>query len=211
MDETTPKPPGEAWDRIVGESKKAHAAFLDYARMGPARSLRKLHEAYREHVSNGSQTKRQVPTDSFSTLATWSVRNNWQERVKAFDEEQSRIDAQLWEERRRQEREADWDIGSRMRKLAADILTEAPSYLKTQRRVIKGRDGEPDREIVTVRLDGRLAVKAAELASQLQRLAADMAPPKQSHDFNHTGEISFIDFSDGVDPKEDDAEKEGTE
>jgi len=38
-----------AWETLArrdGETAKAHAAFLEYVRMGPGRSLRKLHARY---------------------------------------------------------------------------------------------------------------------------------------------------------------------
>lgn len=49
------------------------------------------------------------------------------------------------------------------------MLAEGPKFIKTTRRVTK--DG---REILTVELNGKFLVEAAEMASKLRRLAAGM-------------------------------------
>lgn len=93
-DENAPK----AWHRIKGESKKAHAAFMDYCEMGPGRSLRKLHDRYVKQAAIAGQTDpesnlviEEPPTEYESTIFTWSARHKWQDRLSAWEEEQERI------------------------------------------------------------------------------------------------------------------------
>ena len=74
------------WDslaRQAGESPKAHAAFLDYVRMGPGRSLRKLHERYCRQ-SDVEPPSDLAPTKRLRTLQEWSVRFAWQKRLAAY-------------------------------------------------------------------------------------------------------------------------------
>jgi len=63
------------------ETAKARKAFEDYYALGPNRSLDKLYQEYK------SQPKAQVPTQRRATLAGWSSRWGWQERVMARDAE----------------------------------------------------------------------------------------------------------------------------
>lgn len=67
-------------NRIKGESKKAHSAFMDYFLMGGGRSLRKLGAKYVEHTSSDYQAK-EPPTKKQNTLMAWSLRNHWQARI----------------------------------------------------------------------------------------------------------------------------------
>lgn len=83
--------------RIVGEngrreSKKSHAAFLDYCHMGFGRSLAALHKIYLE--------TEYPPTRSFPTLANWSKNFGWVKRVEAFDRQQAAHAQAIYEARR---------------------------------------------------------------------------------------------------------------
>lgn len=69
---------GEKQDR---ETKKAIQACNDYLRMGPGRSLQKLHQIYIESTSDIPLTKH------LRTLAEWSRNYNWQARANAYDTE----------------------------------------------------------------------------------------------------------------------------
>ena len=54
---------------------KAAEAFDDFVSLGPSRSLRKLIASYRQRSANES------PTVRFETLAEWSSRYQWQDRL----------------------------------------------------------------------------------------------------------------------------------
>lgn len=61
------------------EPPRARQAFEDYVAMGEGRSLDRLWKAYRERQEIGSEAA--TPTRRFRTLADWSTRYRWQERL----------------------------------------------------------------------------------------------------------------------------------
>jgi hypothetical protein len=141
--------------------------------MGPGRSLTKLFAQYRDRSGIGAGSEI-PPTQRLNTLREWSVAHDWQKRIEAWTAEQQQVDQVLWEGRRRAIREADWEAGEALRLLAADILQETPQFLKTTRRFIKGTNGTPDREVITVGIDIGAMLKALAQASDLQRQSAGM-------------------------------------
>lgn len=93
------------WDRIPGETRRAFAAFTDYCRMGPGRSVWKLYDHYREMrrlrlESLGSEDgpKADPPTQRHRTMVEWSSKYNWVARSQAWDTEQARIRAEAEEQ-----------------------------------------------------------------------------------------------------------------
>lgn len=151
----------QPWAQRAGESKRAHAALMDYCRLGPGRSLAKLLETHQAIAGS-------APTRHLTTLKMWSGRYDWQARVLAFDVYQEQQTQALWEERRRQMLEADWAQGDDLRRLGAKILAESPKFLRrTETRLENGN------LLVTLELDAHLAVKAIQAGSTLQRLATD--------------------------------------
>lgn len=171
-------------DRYQGETAAAHTALNDYYNMGSGRSLRGLSQKYRELTESDQGTKL-PPTRRMATISSWSTTFQWQERVDQADRLQRREEERLkaeamaaeaakWAERRIQVRERDWNQAERLRMLADQILDEGPKFLKTKRKFIEGKDGAPDKEIITVAIDAKLMTGAMVAASKLQRLAAEM-------------------------------------
>ncbi len=64
---------GEIWERLPNESSKAYQAFCIYRDLGVMRSIRKV-------AQNRGKPK------SITWLNNWSVKYNWVERVKAYDD-----------------------------------------------------------------------------------------------------------------------------
>jgi len=62
-------------EKIASESGKAYQSLLDYWNMGASRSITKLVELYMASPS--------PPTTRYSTVAGWSSRYNWKERIEA--------------------------------------------------------------------------------------------------------------------------------
>lgn len=177
----------ETWETLAkrrGESARAHAAFLDYVRMGPGRSLSKLAAHYRQ--KNGEPAVEKPPTTTLRTLETWSSKFAWQARLADFRQERDRQDQAAAEARRRALQEADFRTGDELRDLAKRILDQTPQFLKTTRRLVKGSHGQPDREVITVGLDGGLMLRALQLASELQNKALGVA---DKHEF--TGKVTL--------------------
>lgn len=67
--------PEALWEQQPGESAKAFEAFAAYRDMGAERSLRKLTQQLHKNLT---------------TIRDWSVKWNWQERVRAYDRELDR-------------------------------------------------------------------------------------------------------------------------
>lgn len=168
--------------RARTEKVNPNTALHDYYLMGPDRSLRKLCERYRAVGPDGPAP----PTRRMTTLRRWSVRYHWQARVEAETDLENGRRRQRRQRWREQVDDEDWSLGGELRQLARQILEQGPTYLKTQRRFIRGAkeqiegaDGktytvsvEPDREIITVGLNLPIAIRAAKLASDMQRGAA---------------------------------------
>lgn len=96
----------EAWEQQQNESQRAHAAFVDYCRMGAARSLRGLLERYGQQIASNEQAK--PPTVQWSTLCGGSAKFDGQARVALWDAEQQRLAEEsyrlLWHQRTRGQR-----------------------------------------------------------------------------------------------------------
>lgn len=187
------------------ESRKAYAAFLDYVRMGAGRSLRKLHAEYRRRSDVGAASDL-PPTGRLRTLQEWSIKYDWQARLEEYLKEREQAEQSEWEDRRRELRFADWALGDDLRQLGARIIEQAPMF-DGKKRVIKGRNGQPDTIVETIALRLREAIEALKLASELQRQAAEM-PVLQRHEHSGAGggkiPISFVQIpGDALDVSDD--------
>jgi hypothetical protein len=177
--------------RSKGETVRANLALKDYYYLGAGRSFAKLIDAYQGSQKVAGSSQNTPPTSSLKQLAKWSMLHAWQARVQAQADLDDEADKAEWEARRRQVRDADWRQGAALRSLAEQVLQEGPNFIKTRRRIVKGSPqvldakgniislGQPDREIVTMALDGYLAVRASRAGSQLTRLAAGMETNRQ--------------------------------
>lgn len=164
--------PADPLDRQTNESRKANSALRDYALMGGGRSLAKLLNIYLTQAATVAP-----PTRFLNTLKTWSNNYLWQERVAIYEQIKRAEDDVLWQDRRRELIEKDFNTANQLRDLSQKILDEAPRFLKSTRRVIPAqydKDGvmtHAEQQIITVALDGALLVKLLALASELQHNA----------------------------------------
>ncbi len=108
-----------AGERRAGESDRAVIACNDYLRLGPGRSLAKLLQ------KGAKKNKKELSTESESTLKKWSADYDWRARSSAYD---AGLEAAK-NERRRKEMEAglalDYErvrILKRLAKLLGDQL-----------------------------------------------------------------------------------------
>ena len=109
-------------EREKGESAVAYHAFTVYRDMPPAeRSLRALRDLLSEQNPN---TKKK----SLGVLGEWSSRYHWQERVSAWDIENSRQAASVAAQQRQKEIEqfiqADFIVSDVTQRLTVRILKE---------------------------------------------------------------------------------------
>jgi len=168
------------WDRQPGEPMLWYSRFTKFRLQGPRRSPLGVYNE--ERALAGTERRAGVPGAWTRALVKW----RWRERAEAWDKaEQERVEAE-WGERRAQIRERDFAQSLQLRDLAQKILDEGPKFIKSRRRV------SGTQEIITVALDGHLAVKALEASSKLQRLAAEMADPAQKVDITSGGKTISV-------------------
>lgn len=67
--------------QLVDETAAAYQAFTDYLALGPMRSHTQLMDKYKALKASGHP----VPTTRVPTIETWSARNRWIERCRAYD------------------------------------------------------------------------------------------------------------------------------
>lgn len=145
------------WLRRNDESAKAYEAAQTYFELGANRSLDAVSRKYQK---------------SIALISRWSQRHGWVARAQAYDEHQLAIQekareeaakkkAEVWEERRAQEREWEYVIARRLYLRAAQILKEPLSAAK---------------------FSHADAARIADTAAKLARLAADMATAKETHE-----------------------------
>ncbi len=185
----------ELWERQKWDTPASFKAFARYLSQEVPRTVNK---AWRDSEKAGG--KEVVKKNANSRWRNWSNAINrkgkkfkgaytWLERANAYDDYQAWLDRDVWEKRRAELREKEWGIGGKLHDLATGILEEGDNFLKTRRQFVKGKEGKPDQVIITVALDANLAVKAANIASKLQRLAAGLETSKQTLELKHIIEI----------------------
>lgn len=112
----------QPWERLPGETAKAHRAFSLYRALEP--QARSISEAYRLYT--GSETAaerlRKVPGYFYE----WSTRHRWVIRAEAWDAhlEAERVDQERsdWLARQAELRENEWRAGSQLLERAQAIL-----------------------------------------------------------------------------------------
>lgn len=172
----------QLWERQPWDTQASFNYFHTYyLSQVPPRSVNK---AYRmAQADKGKTVDRKL--EASRGWRNWSMGLNysrkeikgavsWAERAFAFDEFCAANNIDQWIEKREQVRQEDWLLGEKMRALVHEIIDEGPNFIIQRRKVTKGKDGNPDRVIITLALDVNAAVKAGGLASKLQRLAAGM-------------------------------------
>ena len=119
--------PEDPLARVKGESARASQALLDYALMGGRRSLRQLitrYQAAREAYTKDPINNSLPPTVRYTTLAQWSARNHWQERVKIYDEHVRLREQEKFEDERKRWREMRLKAAQGLLSKAAKALNE---------------------------------------------------------------------------------------
>jgi hypothetical protein len=103
-----------AWERQLGESAKAYAAWTVYRDLGPERSLRKTAQMYYGCIKNVHQ------------LARWSRKFDWVERARAFDDYHEMIRREAIETHQRSRLQV---FAARERKVQEELLEVKELYL----------------------------------------------------------------------------------
>lgn len=142
-------PDREVWEQQPNESDEWYGRFHHFLLLGSERTLEETFRTMKAAGTLNSEAER--PHEGwYSTAYKW----RWKERARAWDGHQYQQIEELWLERQAQLREADWLAGQQLRDLATRLLMQLP---------------ESVRESLTL----SQLVKALEIGSKLQRLAAD--------------------------------------
>jgi len=162
-----------------GESSAANRALRDYAHMGHSRSLKRLHNQYLDADD--------PPTTSYMTLADWSKRLDWQQRISCWEEMERKREAHRWRERRDEVREREWENATRLQTMVSNLLDQMPSFLTSKEAIaeegspqvitsdgIVVQKGKPTIMLRTVKLNVSAALRIIKLASDISRRAAEM-------------------------------------
>jgi len=136
------------WERRKAETKRAHAALLDYCALGPGRSIRTLWAHYRQLADVKSATgaaTRKPPSRRLRTLAQWSSSNDWPERAAA------------WDAHMRTKEEDKWaafldELREKERRISDRLLEKAEQMLKYPLAQVVKREGkdEQGRTLLTI-------------------------------------------------------------
>ena len=94
----------EPLERQPKESKRANQALRDYAHMGMGRSLRALHNLYLRQASERLAYK--PPSTKLQTVFGWSMKFNWQNRIRDWEQDNQREDMTAYEQERKEDRAA---------------------------------------------------------------------------------------------------------
>jgi hypothetical protein len=133
-------------NRIKGESKKAHSAFMDYFLAGPAGTLRDLHHEYKEQderhkqQDNDDLATEKPPTTSWWTIGNWSQKLFWQARIARQTEIDNEIALNQYRQRHMAPAEviARWsDMGRADMAEFADVRSPADLVGKLNSHVVK--------------------------------------------------------------------------
>lgn len=186
----------DALERLENEPPKAYAALQLYASLGPYRSIRKAFKQWKDAGGIGA----------LSYWEKWSRKYRWVERCLEHDETLAEIERQAWAEKAKEVREHDYELGQKLRKVAAEILDEAQHFTR-ERRVIE--NGET---VVYRALDLSVSVKAAEAASKMQRLATGSHTESIQLSSKEIDQLIAIEMrrfiNGGEDPEEDETEED---
>lgn len=155
------------WEKQEEESATAYQAFCAYYLL-PA-DERSIDAAWRSGAKEGqNRIGKRAPSGWFA----WSKKHEWVKRAGEYDQHIAEKNRLKWERRRAQLAESDWEQATKLRAVVDEAIPHARQFIRRQVNFIKGKDGKPDREIITLEFQLGNLVSAMERLSKLQRTAA---------------------------------------
>lgn len=144
----------DAWLRLKTESATAYAAFQHYLREGSIdAAYRASNPQANSNHANGQWTG-------------WSAKYEWVARAAAYADHLAAENRALWERRRRELQERDWQQADALRKVVDDAIPGAMQFIRRKTTVTAA--GET---IITLAFDIVGLTLVLEKASKLQRLS----------------------------------------
>jgi hypothetical protein len=177
-------------ERKERETKKAILACNDYLRMGPGRSLQKLHDRYQ------AVSEPLPPTRRITTLKRWSKDFEWQKRAADYEAYLDHQKTEMAERRRRQAMEQglalDYERVTVLKNLTSlllgEMLKKDPAtgkliniWLQDAKQIGSGIDAE------RVDIEHFNAAIIRELRGLLDDLAKETGGRKEKHEFSGPG------------------------
>lgn len=151
------------WDRQPGEAAQHYADFQYYLRQEPyGRSIR---AAARTKYGADGATKHRI--DYFLRKSMWF---RWVERSHQYDLYLAELDRIEWEKRRREVKEIQYQHGMAYNRLMTKALIDAEGFITETKTIIPGKDGKPDREVITKKFNLNELTKAYEVTSKILTL-----------------------------------------
>lgn len=193
----------QMWDRQAWDTYTAHGRFrLYYLPQTRPRSISRAWRQWRKDEGQPVADQRQAPR----RWRYWAAgakgpgpkmpgAMTWYERAADYDRYMALITQAAKEQWAVEVARADFADGAALREFARAVLKQGPQFIKTNRKLIKGRtktiegkDGETyvvqltrDREVITMAIDTQALIRSFDTASKLQRLAADVSDPVTRH------------------------------
>ena len=146
--------------QLEGEPDEAYIAFCDFWRK-KFRTIGQLERFYRAR-----RLDEEPGFDKTSNLRTWFYEYRWSLRKIDADKLFAEWETEMWAKKKAESRRKDYEQGSKLRRLADEILSNAPSFYRT--RIIKNPDGSKTK-IVALNIEAALA--AIKLGSNIQSRA----------------------------------------
>lgn len=165
-----------AWDKLEAESAKAYAAFRTYMLL-PARE-RSIQTAYRASSEYQSSTEKRAS----GRWSQWAAQHDWIARAAEHDTHLAKQDELLWEERRRRKKEREWDQTEAIRDIVQDAIPHARQFVRRKTAFVKGENGQPDREIITMEFDIVGLTTVVEKIGKVQNLILGNSTDNVDHD-----------------------------
>jgi len=155
----------DSWDRQPTESAKAHRALLDYCGMGPARSMKALLERYVQAPTNASP---RPPTLSWTTITTWSHKNDWVKRAAAWDADQERLEKEALRTAINEMAQRQASEGRALQDMAAMLRERLEQFVRVMRPVTVETIDENGQVVRVIRTE----IKPGDAANLLRAVAA---------------------------------------
>lgn len=161
-------PERRPWDIQPGEAIEHFNDFQYYIRQEPeSRTIGAAAKA--KYGADGYNKHRH---DHFLKKSMWF---RWVERATAYDVYLAELDRVEWEKRRREVKELQYQHSMAYTRLMSKALTDAEGFITETKTIIPGKDGEPDREIITKKFNLNELTKAFEVNSKIQNLVTGEA------------------------------------
>lgn len=165
-----------AWDRQDAEPNMWYDRFVrHYLSKGSGRSVLESYNLWREQAGKSRTTK---------TATAWQ--NNadkwhWKQRAEAYDAHLREKDAAIWEQRRLELQQRDWDVAHKLTEKVMAML----NFPVSEQHI------EQDGKSVTIypaKWTQRDAAQIAKTASEMARLAAGLVTDHKQSDTRDVGE-----------------------